>query len=736
MNEAPSSRPGLLDDIRSLAPEEMRERVTQLTNADLETVMHEAERVKEIPDAFRDSKIMESIERRMEELGVQQDVRDRWQALKAGIESRKDSMLKTATDKAEKAFLARLMEKGGVWAMIGSAGLSILSFLGFGKAKKLKESLKEKGYLRTAIEGTKEHPIFAMFVTGLGLKAGTEAYEYIEQNMPVIKEYVEGVAGKSGGTVVDVAHEVLEKTKDAIGHAKDTGVRMLVKGLAFATGGEYDEKTGVVTLTNSFLGGQKSLRPPAIVAWQAGVRADGGAAVMKKAYSLFLIEDRFDAIVRQADTASSRVAEADAYLKLSAKRGQELLQQGIRPGPQTKESRELSQIMNLVIEADPELQKTTPLKVETASAGELEARLKHTETELQKFFAEEEAPRFKQTGDEIKQIAYEAEKSLASADYKGSAESLKTKATNEIRRKAREFDVVNKRKVSIVQSYQACVDALGNNLRQQGKYKLDTVAGGESLLSRSLEGSVRRTEKFGVYMSKVGPGKWVGRAITGYSFLPLALEGAAALQSGEAGAEAKQAFMYDAGEAVGGFIPGVGEALDFRSAIMGTDLNGRELDTWARVTAGTMGTLGTASIVAGFFTGGTTIVGFRALRGALAARKARKVYKAAKLGIETAGVTADAIKAMDRAKDATRALEKMQMITTLQKNARRVQNVVHSAQRTMQLTTYGHLGLQLYSGVTTLVGNAEDIINTGQAQLMQGVENVESFITQKASSST
>ncbi len=728
VDHSPSSSPSpsVLHNLEGLTAAELQERVLAFTAAELNGLLENMNGVRTMPTVFESSAAQSAIERRMEEVGVKMDAKEHWEALKANLTSAGD----TAMQAAEHAFSEEVMKRMGGWGIVGAGLLTLLSWLGFSKAKDLRESMKTKGFLGTAIESAKEHPVFAAIVAALGLKVGSEAYQYVLDNRETLEDYAGAVAGKTGRDVTEVVGDMAQKVKEVATDAKDTGLRALVKGLAYATGGKYDEETGVVTLDNMLFGGQKTLRPPFVIAWQAGVRRDGGTALMKKAYSLFLIENRFDAILRQQDTARSHATTVDAYLALSAKRGQELMKQGVRPGGTTAESRELEQIVDLMITSDPELQHAKPLDVQSATPEELEERLKHVETEMQKTFTEKEAPRFKRTADKIKDRLHDAEQKLASGSYKGNSESLKANILADIEHDMAEYDTVNERKIGLAKEQADLLNAIDadRSMRQHAKHGLDRSPGGASRTAGILDNSVKSAEKAGTWLVRTKVGKWTVGAVTGYSFLPLAMEAAAAMQSGKEGAAAKKALAYDATEAVGGFIPGVGEALDFRSAIMGTDLNGRELDTWGRVTAGAMGALGTASIAAGFFTGGATIIGFRALRGALAARKAGKVYKAAKAGIEVAGVTQKTLKALDKAKDSTKALETMLTLTTVQKNARRVQNFVHNAQRTMQLVTYGQLGLQLYSGVTTIYGNAEAVVQNAFGHVAAGAQAVQDFV--------
>ncbi len=736
-SQKPSSSPA---EAMEESPLALRERVLTFTDAELDQLMKDVEANGEVAEEVKEQETQEAIEQRMEELKVADDVRARWERLRTTIKNPREAS--EMEKKAESHFLKQMVDKGGVWAVVGMATISVLAWLGFKNFKNLRESIKNKGYLRTAIEGAREHPILATMIAALGIKVGTEAYSYMMDNRETIEEAVGAYAGETGKSMMEATNDIAEKIGQGANWAKDQSLRGLTRGLAFAFGGKYDEETGVVTLENKLFGGQKTLRPPFIIAWQAGVRADGGTALMKKAYSLFLVEDRFDAIMRQKKLADTHAREADATLFLSAKRGKELLANGVRPGMKTKESRELEQIMDLAIKADPELQKAKPLEIKQATNAELDERLKHVETEMAKLYANE-VESFNKTKNEIHNDAIEAERKLNDPAMKGK-EEIKQKAVQKMQEDIATYEGrINEKKVNLAHQQadllnaKASSDLLGEHL----KYKLDNTTGGRGIVERGLDRSVKATEATGVKIMRSTGGKWIVGAVSCYSFLPLALEGAAGMRSGKEGEAARKALAYDVGEAVGGFIPGVGEALDFKAAFTGKDLNGRELDTWGRVTAGAMGTLGTASIVAGFFTGGLSIVGFRAVRGALAARKATKIVRLAKQGVNVADASKDTIKAMeaagtagkalnaaDKAKNSAEALNDMLKISNFQKKARRVQNFVRNGQRAMQLYTYGSLGLQLASGVATIYGNGEAFVNDTFEKAAAGGKAVSEFV--------
>ncbi len=732
-SQQPSSSP---QETQAEHPLTLRERVKTFTDLELNQLMSDIEARKEVADELREKGTEEAIEKRMEELKVHDDVRSRWESLRTSIPATSET-----GKKAEQHFLKEMVDKGGVWAVVGAAAITVLAWLGFKSFKKLRESIKQKGYLRTAIDSAKEHPIFTALIAALGIKVGTDAYRYMLDNREVIEEKVGEYAGETGKNIMEATNDVAEKIGQGADYLKNQSVRGLAKGLAWALGGKYDEATGVVTMPNKLTGGQKSIKPPFVTAWQAGVRSEGGSNMVKKAYSLFLVEDRFDAILRQRAKLDANVREANAGLFVSVQRGKELLAKGVRPGTGTKESLELQRVLEFAIQADPELQKAKPIEVKTATPDEVGERLKHVEHEMKTFYEQEEISGFNRTKSAVNRTAKAAELELQSMASPTARTHLKQDTIAAMQQTIAGYEAtVHSRKVRLGQEYAQLLSANEELLGEHARHKLNRTSGSDGRIGQTLDTTVKSAESFGYKVARNPLGKWAVIGISGYSLAPLALQGVAGLQSGKEGEAARTALMYDAGEAVGGFIPGVGEVLDFKAAFTGKDLNGRELDTWQRVTSGAMGTLGAASIAAGFFTGGLTIVGFRAIRGAVAARKAVKVTKLAQAGIETAGVTkktlkaieaadvtATTAKALDKAKDSAKTLETMLELTDVQRKARRIQNFIHNGQRTMQVVTYAHLGQQVFSGLSCIYGNADAFINNAFDGAASGVQSVVDF---------
>jgi len=253
----------------------------------------------------------------------------------------------------------------------------------------------------------------------------------------------------------------------------------------------------------------------------------------------------------------------------------------------------------------------------------------------------------------------------------------------------------------------------------------------EGTIGKSLEWVAKKAESTGTTIKKLPGGKYAIGAITGYSFLPLALQGMTAMRAGAEGEAAKKAFQNDLIEAGSGFIPVVGEAMDIRAAVMGTDLNGRELSTAQRVTSGVMGGLGAISLALTPFTGGLSVIGFRGLRGLFAGSKAVKVAKLADKGITVAGATEDSIKTIRTGEKNLEVLQKMATVTKTQERARRAKNFVQNAQRTMQVATYAHLGWEVCTGVATIYEEGSTLVETGMKKAGEAIDVAEAFVDSK-----
>lgn len=629
---------------------------------------------------------------------------------------------KEIQEQAEKKFVEKLIEKGGGWAVLGSAALAILSFFGFKKAKALRESIKTKGYLRTAVETAKEHPIFTAFIAALGIKAGFDAYEFVQDNAKPITEAIATKAKEMGVPGTEAAKTLADKVRTIIGTGVDTGLKATVKGISSVLGGTYDEETGVVNL------GGSTLHMPVVTAFEAGFRRRAGNTLLKSSYSRLLIEDRLSGVLRQIKTGSLNAAseqiEKQSYKKLLAERGVELLHK------QTMTPDDIAEVERIVGALEPDL------KLEGKAIREVQASPIESEAHLTKLAQDievasvREVEEFKAIKSDIETKLLKAEEDILSGKYRGSAQEYKSSVISEVNDRIKKHtDTLTAKKIVLAKAY---TDA-ANGIDEHVRYDLDATTHGSGRTGGVLEKTTKTIERAGINVHKLPGGKLAVGAITGYSLLPLALEGMAALRPGEAGDRAKKAFVVDATEAGIGFIPVVGELNDFRAAIMGTDLNGRELDTWSRVTCGTMGALGTAAIGLGFFTGGTTIIGFKAIRTMVASRRAIKAAKLADKGIETAKVTdktIDALKAVKKGSGAAeQAMEKMHTVTNLQQKARTAKNYVHNAQRTMQIVTYSQLGCSLVSGVTELYNSAEGVIGTATEKVLKGIDTAEQFAT-------
>ena len=714
---SPTSAPSetLLESMRELTPDAMRDQVTRLTKTDLEHLIRDMNDAKELPRVFEEAGVQQALERRMEELGITMETKDQFNALRSKIDAQKTKI----DAKAEKTFFDRLMKKGGGWAIAGSIALTVLSWLGFSKAKALKQSLKEKGYLRTAVEGVKEHPIFSMFLAGIGVKVGSEAYQYFTQNEAPITSRIKDIAKETGTPVGAVTMNLADKLRGIVSSTADAGLRGIVKGTAFVFGGEYDEETGVVSLPGS------TLRPPVIVAWQAGVRR-------RMHVPLFVVEDRLQAILKQTGIVTAGSQEIAGHKKKLASRALEIMKTGTTRGG-TAEALELERILD-TLSSDMKLDKKHLLDEVHFKPGEAEKRIKTLEADMERIY-KTEIEDFRATKDAVQDGLFQTEKQINAGTFKGSVENLKKNAVQNADTRIKEYrQRILDTKLPIAEQLTHALDALAGTGKQgavaeHAAHALDTETAGGKLRTRFLEGTTRKVEQFGYSMKKVPGGKYVLAGVVGYSFLPLLMEGAAALRPGEKGHEAKKAFTNDLIEAGGGFVPVVGEYLDIKGAITGKDLNGRELDTWQRATMGTLGGLGTVSLVLAPFSGGLSVVGFRTIRGFFAAKKAVKVAKLASQGIEVAGATNKSLKAVKVGAKDIEKLDNMLEITDAQRRIRGVRNTIQNAQRTMQVVTYGHLGVQLFSGMTTLYGNAEHLIEQGKQKVIRGIDIAEQTVT-------
>ncbi len=706
----------------------LRERVKTFTDRELEGLMDDFEAKRGVVEELHEEETKQAVDQRMEELKVADAVKTRWQTLRASIKPAPSGKVAEMQKKAEESFLKKMVEKGGLTAVIASAGISILAWLGFSGAKALRSSIKEKGYLRTAIEGAKEHPIFAALIAAMGIKVGSEAYKFMSENSGEITNQIERVAGERGVQAIEVVKNVAGKAREFAGKAADATLKGIVVAFTTVLGGTYDEDTGVVTI------GGATLRPTAIVAWQAGVRRRMGEGVLQKGYSTFLVEDRLHAILRQTDIVTKESQGVAGHKKILAKRALELMSDST-PDNGDMRKMELERIIN-TLESDLGLgAKNAAVNVQTTQQ-EMEQKLKTLEAEMDRVY-KTEVDDFSKVSASVKDTMYQAEKKIISGEHGGDADNIKKEAVDTATKRINaQQEALLAKKLPVTQQVAAVASALSDSITTGGQgalsHHMNAATADTGRVTKLLEGTTRNFEKLGCSIKKVPGGKYITGAIVGYSMLPLAMQGVASLRTrGPEGAAARKALAVDVAQAGLGFVPGVGDALDLYSAATGKDLNGRELDSWQRAQMATFGTLGAAALAAGVATGGISIVGWRAVRGFLATRKATHIAKMASQGVDVATVTAKSIKAIEKGQDSVEVLDDMLKMTAFQRKALKVKGFVNNAQRTMQVVTYSQLGIQVVSGAMTLCGNVEGTIESAHGKVMQGIDKFEEITTPK-----
>lgn len=708
MNPIPSpevAKESLIDRLRTLAPEKLRDAVKAMTTGDLEELITKMESTREVPEIFRDASARDLIDRRITELaGVSDDTRTKWQVLKAKIEGNTEGL----KQEAEKSVLRQIIEKGGPTAVVAGIGVAILAFFGVKWAK----ALKEGGVLNFA----KEHPIFLAFLSALGVSAGYTAIEYFKQNEHGITEHIKWLSAQSGKPLQETAITVAEKVKDGIREFGADTLDNLNKGIVWALDGTVDEETGVVTLPRS------TLRPMALVAYQAVSRLSGGGYLVQKIFPWLGVERKLDALLSETDRAVS-LSNEQRHMADKARRASSLMKEqfhnGVLPREKTRE------LQGLLDELAPEL-GMTPDEAKRrgilASKGDTETMCKDLAAAERKAIElnGQQSENYKRHRDALKHILKEANDNIAKGNIPAgeSPTSYKRKVLADIQVKAQAYtDELRKNKL-----------AMGNELAQaydfHAKNHLDARIGNIAQINE-------RVERLGFKMMRTTAGRWAVRGFIGYSCLPVVMEGMSALSHGlntKEGQVAAKAFRNDLISVGGGFIPVVGEALDFYSAISGKDLNGRELSAGNRVLMATMGTLGTASIALGFFTGGASIVAFRGLRASLAGTKAWRVVRAAKSVARVTDSAADIAKTAKAGERAAESVRALSTVTDFQRAAARARSIVHTAQRGVQTYVYGHLGFQLICGAVELYSSGEAMFEKGKEKAIQGVDAVEKFI--------
>jgi len=695
---------------------DMQKRVTSMTSAELARTIAEMNNAKAMPEIFRGREVQDAIEKRMAEVDVSLNTKEQWERLRGSITTN------AIEGAAEDRFVEELEKKGGIRYRIGKFLLKILSIFGFKKAVALQESIKEKGFLRTALEGAKEYPAFTSFLAMIGVKATPQVTEYLKQNEAPITQVLQEKIQNSTEPAEQVVRSYAERVKDVAAKAADGGIAILAKGLAGILGGTYDEETGVVSIP-SLLGESATIRPPVIMAWQAGARLRGGNTLLKAAYSTMLVESKFKTFLRDAKGANKQLDAAMEGKKALAQRGLEIIQKNNGFAIAGKEGKELEDILT-VLEKEVGFTSKDVMQTIGADPKELEARRQDVLTHMDELSKQEIAD-FNATKTRVETMLKDAEENMKKGNHGGAPDEYRktviedvNKLTAEYNAKATAMKVAEGQKAA---SLMSMLDAQAQEQLQRTKQP--------NIVNRGLEKTASSMESFGFSMAK-SPVGFVVKGVAAYSFLPLITEGVAAFRQGEEGAAAQKAVMLDATEAGLGFIPIVGNVMDFRAAIMGTDLNGRELDTWGRVTSAAFGTVGMAADILGFFTAGTTTIAYRAARGAMKAGKA--VLKTADT-VKTVGATADVIKSANAAADTMKSMENMYDTTKSVSKAggllHKAHNVVRGAQHSMQIVTYTQLGVSLAMGMSTVAENiggglekAGNFVQSGATMVSNGVD--------------
>lgn len=702
-------------------PKDMRERVKAMTSAELAKTISDMNDAQEMPEMFQNKETQDEVERRLLELDATTQTKDQWLKLRGAIGTKGG-----IASAAEEAFAKQVKEKGGLRYHLGKAILAVLAFFGFKKAKDLQESLEGKGMLRTAVEGAQEHPMFTAFLAAIGVTAGTEAYEYLNQNRDVIETGIKKEMEVSGEDIDTFA----ERAKKIVIGAKDLGLKGLVVGMTKLLRGTYDEETGVVTLPFG------TINPPFMMAYAAGVRRRGDAPALGF-FSKFLVEDKLKSIVRQANVATNAAAKAMPHKLALAQEALDYMKKGVIPGGASKESMKFERIL-MTLQDDLDLKDAQKLKdgetlkkieaVDQAqrSPDAAKKRLEILEQELADF-DKNNKPDFDRAKKDVMLEMKQADTALKNGNY-DDAQHLKQKTTETVQKRVQEYqDLAVKEKFALGNQLTQTMNGLaaaGGGLAVRGGQMLDK-SGGMGGTSGLLEKGTNFMEKAGCKLGKSKIGRIFVAGVAVKSLTPVALELAGSMRSGPEGEAAKKAAMTDMAEAGLGFVPGVGEVLDLKTAIMGTDLNGREVSTNQRIVAGAMGALGTVSIGLGFFTGGLSIGAFRLFRGAVGTAKV--VGRIAK-GADAVDTSIDIVRAAQNQADVLKGLSK---VSDAQKAAITAKKYVDNTQRLAQIATYGYMGVDLYESVAWAYDNTEEFISDTTDKVVQGIDIAKNFANER-----
>ena len=596
-------------------------------------------------------------------------------------------------------------------AMVGGGiGAAILSWLGF-------RSIRRNGIFGAARSATgtgwrgmlglgrmtgrtglyaASNPLQAAILGGLGLGLGAgvtkEIRDYMQLNRDSLVREIEGIARERNIEPQQAAHDVGHRIGDYIRSAGSSTVDTFIKGIVYVCQGTINPETGAIVLPHS------TLRPHFWVAYQAGTRSRWASGKIWRNVQPWLgsgfqtttqkMMSIADIAVGQSVDRAKRIDDVHKEIKFLEKKGD-------LAGAKKLENK-LAKALNI------EINKDTGTKLQLI-AGEAEALHRKNITDFPKI-SESVRNDLQRIEDRIR-----TGKDIPTGT---SVESWKRTELQKVQDKMdKHYSDLKDRKIDLGNQY-------AKTANDHAKARMDTAGGGV------LDRTRNKMEKAGITVTgatKVG--NFAVKAAIGWSLFPLMAETASATMNMAEG-DVKQknlrkkkedgyalteneerelkrlenqwkAVGWDAAQLGGGFLPVVGEAIDFYGAISGKDLNDRQLSTMSRVTMGVMGTLGVGSLVLAPLTGGISVIGFRAIRGGRAASKALNTAKGAEQGV----------KALEQSTKFIDTARKIGTLTTVQKTARAGRTAIQTTRSGMQIFSYGMLGYQMGAGAVDFLSH-------------------------------
>lgn len=564
-----------------------------------------------------------------------------------------------------------------------------------------------------SINFARRNPIMTALLAGMGVGATVQIREYMNANSDALIREIETSAREQGIDPQRHAETTGERLGNFVRTVGSRTVDTLIQGILSVFGGTVDPETGAIHLPHS------TLRPPIIIAWQAGVRRQGGPAWWRATFGKlggFLVEPKANAILREARVAGTMATGQTLGLANEANALYREMNSGASASRIVDIEKRLREI-HRTLHADGRLGVHPGERFEYGNRN-LPQRLEQITAEAERLHRKEHSD-FNRHRHEIEQFLRTAENNIRNGNTDGgSVHKYKEAKLGELDTKVKAYEQMLKdRKIAVGEEFRRAIE-----FHAEGR--MDRIGGGK------LYSLTKRMENLGYSFTKLPGAKLVWKGLVGYSFLPLGLEAASYFsnklegdhrrktlerkrEEGQRLTAAEEQELHrlqnqgvtlvkDAAQVGGGFIPVVGEAIDFYGAFSGKDLNGRTLSTEARVTMGIMGGLGAASLVLAPFTGGLSVVGFRGLRAAIGTRKA----------VNAVG----AVKQVER-------LRAISTVTNTQRTAQSARNLIFTAQRGMQVYTYGLLGVQMYSGAVNLLETGSERFVAARERFAGAVEN-------------